>query len=106
MSNSEPLDPNIPGSDLVAQGLEDIKNGRITPHALLLQVAAPRLRRLNIVIPTLGGIKSPEEEPYEHQLYDLIKQNGGHGLYNSLCARIVSFAATLEAQSKGKEDAP
>ena len=98
MSSSEVLDPAIPGSDLVARGLEDIKNQRITAYALLLQVAAPRLKRLAIDVPRLASITSPEEVPYEHQLYELIKCAGGHGLYNALCSRITSFASTLEAR--------
>lgn len=102
MSSSDWLDPTIPGSELVSQGLEDIRNCRITPYALLLQVAAPRLRRVAIAVPTLVGIKSPDEEPYEHQLYELIKEDGGHGLYNALCSRISSFASVLEARKQNE----
>lgn len=98
MKSNELPDPLIPGSDLVAQGLEDIKDGKITAHSLLLQVAAPRLKRLNIDVPPLIGIKSPEEESYEHQLYELIKDAGGYSLYNALCGRIASFASALEAR--------
>lgn len=40
------------------------------------QVAAPRLKRLNIDVPVLAGITSPEDEPYEPQLYEFIKEAG------------------------------
>jgi hypothetical protein len=98
VKSNELLDPLIPGSDLVVQGLEDIKDGRITAYSLLLQVAAPRLKNLNIDVPVLAGIKSPEQEPYEHQLYEFIKEAGGYSWYNSLCGRIASFASALEAR--------
>jgi len=103
MTSNEVLDPKIPGSDIVAKGLEDIRSQRITAYSLLLQVAAPRLRRLDIEIPILPGIKNPEDVPYEHQLYELIKGAGGHGLYNSLCSRIASFASSLEARQSRNE---
>ena len=98
MITRQHLEPRIPGSELVMQGLEDIKEGKISAHSLLLQVAAPRLKRLNIDVPILAGIKSPQEEPYEHQLYDFIKDAGGYSLYNALCGRIASFASALEAR--------
>jgi hypothetical protein len=98
MTSNEVLDPKIPGSDIVSKGLEDIRNQRITAYSLLLQVAAPRLKRLGIDIPILPGIKNPEEVPYEHQLYELIKGAGGHGLYNALVSRVASFASALEVR--------
>jgi len=103
MNSSDILDPKIPGSDIVAKGLDDIRNGRISAYALLLHVAAPRLKRLAIDIPTLPGVKNPEDVPYEHQLYELIKGAGGHGFYNALCNRISSFASALEARKSHKE---
>jgi hypothetical protein len=103
MTSKEVLDPKIPGSDIVAKGLEDIRSQRITAYSLLLQVAAPRLKRLDIEIPRLPGIKNPEDVPYEHQLYELIKGAGGHGLYNALCNRIASFASSLEARKSRTE---
>jgi hypothetical protein len=103
MTNNEALDPEIPGSDIVAKGLEDIRNQRITAYALLLQVAAPRLKRLGIDIPILQGIKNPEDVPYEHQLYELLESTGGHGLYNALSRRIASFASTIEARKPRTE---
>jgi hypothetical protein len=103
MTNNDALDPKIPGSDIVAKGLEDIRNQRITAYALLLLVAAPRLKRLGIDIPVLPGIKNPEDVPYEHQLYELLESAGGHGLYNALRSRIASFASTLEAAKPRKE---
>jgi hypothetical protein len=100
VSISDVFNSSIPGSDLVSQGLEDIRNNKITAYSLLLQVAAPRLKRLDIDVPTLAGIKDPEEQAFEHQLYDLIKDVGGHGLYNALCSRIASFAHALEADRR------
>jgi hypothetical protein len=106
MTSNGVLDLKIPGSDIVAKGLEDIRSQRITAYSLLLQVAAPRLRRLDIEIPNLPGIKNPEDVPYEHQLYDLIKNDGGHGLYNALCSRIASFASSLETRKPRTDRSP
>jgi len=37
---------DLPGGDLVREGLEDLRNGRETAPALLVAIGAPRLRRL------------------------------------------------------------
>jgi hypothetical protein len=81
-------EPYFPGSSLVIRTRS-------------LQFAAPRLKRLNIDVPVLAGTKSPQEEPYQHQLYEFIKDAGGYSFYNALCRRIASFASALEARRAG-----
>ena len=46
----EMLDPALPGSEIVIQGLADIQRGAITPFSVILFVAAPRFRLLGIEI--------------------------------------------------------
>ena len=86
----------LPGHELVAEGLADLNAGRISEYALLLQVAAPRLRRLGISIDPLPG-----PEPYEHRLFSLLEEKRGddaYSSYNSLIRRIARFARALERE--------
>lgn len=85
----------LPGSDLVSEGLADLAAGRETESALLVAVAAPRLRALGIEVPAGGG-----DHP-SHRLYELLttRTDGAHSRYNALLARMVSFARAAEHAS-------
>lgn len=82
----------LPGSDLVSEGLEDLAAGRETECALLVALAAPRLRTLGIEVPPGGG-----DRP-SHRLYELIasQTDGAYSRYNALLARMSSFARAAE----------
>jgi len=85
---------DLPGGDLVKRGLSDLDAGIVSEYALLLQVAAPRLRRLGL---TIRPLDLPA--PYEHELYGFLEQQCGsraYSRYNSMLRRIVSFARCLE----------
>jgi len=87
----------LPGQELVDQGLKDLAHDRLSESALLLLVAAPRLRRLGIDVPPRHF-----DQPVEHVLYEHIEERLGlaaHSYYNSLIRRIVSFARALEAST-------
>jgi hypothetical protein len=69
--------------------------GEPTENALLVLIAAPRLRRLGFEIPDRPDI----ERPYEHRFYELLEATHGasaYSRYNSLLRRIVSFCRALE----------
>ena len=86
----------LPGSDLVQQGLADLRENRETELSLLVLIAAPRLRRLGIPVP-----EGACERPYEHSLYTRLNQRLGdaaHSYYNGLLRRIVSYAHALERE--------
>jgi hypothetical protein len=86
----------LPGEDLVEQGLKDLASGQITEQALLVLIASPRLEKLGIAIPDVSVA-----EPNEHRLYELLSQrlgNAAHSQYNSLIRRIVSFARALSRE--------
>lgn len=89
------LDTNLPGHELVADGLTDLREGRESESALLVAMAAPRLRRLGFEVPAGGG------EMPSHRLYELLadKGQGAHSRYNALVARVVSFARAAEHAS-------
>ncbi len=82
----------FPGHDLVSAGLADLAKGLETTPALLVAMAAPRLRMLGIDVP-ISGEKQPS-----HRLYELLSQteHGAHSRYNALVGRIVSFARAAE----------
>lgn len=78
----------LPGGDLVDAGLEALALGRVTPEALAVSLAAPRLRREGVPI---GSVL---EEP-EHRLFELLSRSDGdlaHARYNAWLRRLVSFA--------------
>ncbi len=88
---------DLPGHELVSEGLADLAAGRESESALLVAMAAPRLRHLGFEVPAGGG-----ERP-SHRLYELLsaEADGAHSRYNALVARIVSFARAAECASAG-----
>jgi hypothetical protein len=83
---------HLPGGDLVAKGLEDVARSRETVEALLVSIAAPRLRALGL---TVGR---PLVDP-EHRLYALLARedpDSAHSRYNALLRRLTSFESALE----------
>jgi hypothetical protein len=88
---------SLPGHDLVRTGLEDLACGRESEAALVVAMAAPRLRALGIDVPDGGG-SFPS-----HRLYALLSEGGAgaHGRYNALVGRIASFARAAEHAAAG-----
>ena len=84
---------DLPGGDLVREGLDDLRNGRETAPALLVAIGAPRLRRLGIAVPDTA----PDPE---HRLYALLVRTEGdaaHSRFNALVRRLVSFERAAES---------
>ena len=84
---------DLPGGELVRDGLDDLRNGRETAPALLVAIGAPRLRRLGIAVPESA------QDP-EHRLYALLARTEGdaaHARYNALIRRLVSFERAAES---------
>lgn len=82
----------LPGGDLVAKGLDDLAQSRETVEALLVSIAAPRLRSKGLLAAT------PLAEP-EHRLYERLARedpDSAHSRYNALLRRLVSFESALE----------
>jgi hypothetical protein len=82
---------NLPGHDLIEQGLADLAAGTETVAALLVSIGAPRLRQLGleVVEPIPGG---------EHRLYAFLSctdSDSAHSRYNALIRRLVSFERAL-----------
>lgn len=80
----------FPGGDLIAEGLADrarLEFGSVP--ALLVAIAAPRLRQLGLDVPA-GGPADPERALYERLA--AMDARTAHGRYNALVRRLVSFA--------------
>jgi hypothetical protein len=83
---------HYPGGDLVAKGLEDLASSRETVEALLVSVAASRLRALGL------PVKSPLPDA-EHRLYEHLARedsDSAHSRYNALLRRLTSFESAME----------
>ena len=81
----------LPGGDLVEHGVADLAAGVESVEALLVSLAATKLRRLGLDVP-------PALEDPELRLYQLLAADGedtAHGRYNALVRRIVSFERAL-----------
>ena len=78
-------------------GLADLAAGRETESALLVAMAAPRLRAVGIAVPENGRV-----DP-SHGLYSLLALDGdgAHSRYNALVARMVSFLRAAERAQAG-----
>ena len=86
----------MPGADLIEAGLEDLCRGVGSVEALLVSIAAPRLRRIGIQV--AAAIPDPEEK-----LYALLAESdpdSAHSRYNALIRRIVSFERAAECAGR------
>lgn len=86
---------DLPGAELVARGLADLRAGRETVEALLVQRAATRLRAAGLHIP------GPVRLDADQRMYALLQEQGqdpdaAYATYNALRARLVSFCHALE----------
>ena len=84
------------GGDLVDSGLADLSRGIGSVEALLVSIAAPRLRRIGIEVP--GAITEPERKLYE--LLAETHPDSAHSRYNALIRRLVSFERAAECAAR------
>jgi len=83
---------HLPGGDLVAKGLADLARPSVTVEALLVSIAAPRLRDLGV------HVAAPLPDP-EHRLYEELARedpDSAHSRYNALLRRLTGFESALE----------
>jgi hypothetical protein len=88
----------LPGHELVEPGLSDLRAGVLSDEALVVLIAAPRLRRAGIDVPT--GF---DELGASHELYGRLAAelgNRAHGRHHALIRRVVSYAATARALAR------
>jgi hypothetical protein len=83
---------HLPGGDIVAKGLRDLEERHETVEALLVSMAAPRLREAGLSVP----LAFPEAE---HRLFEKLARtdsDSAHSRYNALLRRLTSFESALE----------
>jgi len=83
---------DLPGADLVQEGLRDLEAGRETAASLLVASFSSRLESLGFTVPATD-IADPEERLY--RLLERTRPNPHHH-YNALRRRLVSFAEARE----------
>ena len=85
---------DLPGGDLIATGLADLRAGRMTSEGLLVAIASDRLQEAGIEVPPSSSSQTPE-----HALYRLLAAQDAdsvHARYNALLRRLVSFERGLD----------
>jgi hypothetical protein len=97
-SSPEKIDlAGLPGAEFVVEGLKDLAERRISVPALLLEIAAPRLRGAGIPIPEIP----PQRLDAEIRLYRLLGAEHGsnaYSQYNALLRRLVSLSRAAEGR--------
>lgn len=85
----------LPGADLVANGLADVRAGRETVAGELVKIGSPRLRDCGVPV----AVKEQDAMEADRRLYRLlgaIHGNAAHSQYNALIRQLVSFERALE----------
>jgi hypothetical protein len=85
---------------MVDAGLADLAAGLETPESLLVSLAAPRLRREGVPLPSLL-LPQPEE-----RLYRLLEATSGdlaHARYRAWLAQAASFADACRTARRDRE---
>lgn len=83
---------DLPGAELVEQGLIDLGRGAETREALLVSIAAPRLEALGLLIEQ--PIPNPERRLYASLAAE--DSDSAHSRYNALIRRLVSYERAAE----------
>ena len=84
------------GAELVLPGIADLEHGHLTPNALLVLVAAHRLRATGLAVPLQPTTNDPEGA-----LYRALGAEDGesaHSRYSSYLRRLDSFARAAESR--------
>jgi hypothetical protein len=82
----------VPGSELVEQGLDDLRQGRETDASLVVSIGASRLRAAGC------DVAEPLADP-EHRLFARLAgedADSAHGRYNAMIRRLVSYERAAE----------
>jgi hypothetical protein len=84
----------LPGAELIRQGLVDFQSGRRTIPACLVAISRSRLSLAGL-LPESAGVLFAEPE---RQLYAMLLEEGGdaYSRYNSLLRELISFEQALD----------
>ena len=88
----------LPGSDLILSGLEDLCQGKNnTIGSLLIAIASLRLTAAGLDIPKAPLVSEPELALYAHLQQE---RDDAYAYYNALLNSLNSFCVALEIQTK------
>ncbi len=96
---------DLPGADLVSEGLADLACRKESVAALLVQVGSPRLRRCRVPVP----VSDADALDADRRLYRLLGRehgNAAHSRYNALIRQLVSFERALEHRVSRQHSPP
>jgi hypothetical protein len=96
---------DLPGEEYVREGFADLAAHRESVAALLIEIAAPRLRLAGLSVPEIPA----RTVDAEIRLYRLLGQefgNEAHSQYNALLRRVASLASALEMRSSSPPSNP
>ncbi len=88
----------LPGSELILPGLDDVRQGKNqTIGALLIAIAFTRLSQAGLEIPEHQRVEEPEL-----RLYRLLEETreGAYAYYNALLDSLNSFCNALELRQR------
>ena len=86
---------NLPGGDILDNGLRSLSQGRVDENSLLVMIGAWRLGRCGITIKPLP-IDAAFPENALHRLLSGKYGPAAYRMYNSLTRRLVSLENALE----------
>ena len=90
---------DLPGSHRVERGIRDLTEGRLSTNALLVAIAADRLRGLGLPMPDAGLLP---DDP-DLALYESLRDHPSGDPYyrfNALRRELDSFISCLEAKRR------
>jgi len=90
---------DLPGHELVEEGLRDLSEGRESAAAFLARIGSRKLSRCGVDVP----VSEADALEADHRLYALLSREHGksaHGRYNALLRELVSFERALEARHR------
>jgi len=87
----------LPGSEIICQGLSDLKENKESIASLLVAIGYPRLKLLGLQnLSEINLFDSPENRLYKILAKEWQKE--AHSQYNALIRRLVSFEHALESR--------
>jgi hypothetical protein len=86
---------NLPGAELIRDGLADLAAHRETVPGLLVAIGYPRLSSLGLGL-DLAAHLPIEPELRLYHLLGIAHGNEAHSQYNALIRRLISFEQALE----------
>jgi hypothetical protein len=90
---------HLPGGDRIRAGVADMAAMRCTADALLVEIAAQKLRELGVPVPMVSLVPAGVPDA-EHALYFKLgeTESDPYPAYNARLRELVSFAHALEPE--------